>query len=161
MLALSELMIKLRRGLCRWLISTGLLIACSGAFAEIYQWTDQDGQTVYSERPSRDGTQKVIKPKFSKGSPVKPKAETVAAKAPKADSKQAAVKPKEPTPAEKSANCAKARDVLNQLNTTNRLRAKDAKGVIVYLPEEDRKVRVDEAQKSIKSWCDGGKAAKN
>jgi Domain of unknown function (DUF4124) len=161
MLALSEPMINSHRRLTRLLIAMSLLAGCYIASAEIYQWTDKDGQTVFSERPSPDATQKVIKPKFGKGLSAKPKAEATPPTTSKTDSKQAADKPKEPTPAEKSANCAKARDVLNHLNTTNRLRAKDDKGVIVYLPEEDRKARLDEARKSIKSWCNAGKVEKN
>lgn len=163
MLALSAIMLKSYHGLFRLLVTTNLIVGCCAATAEIYQWKDKDGQTVFSERPSPDATQKIVKPKFGKESPTairKLKAQTAPSKVPTADSKQAAEKVKEPTPAEKTANCSKAREILNQLKTTNRLRAKDDKGVIVYLPEEDRKARLGDAQKSIKSWCDGGKAAK-
>lgn len=147
----------LQRRLAPLILGT-CVMAASGAAAEIYQWTDKSGQTVFSESPPPDAVHTVIKPKFGKKSPAtlertKARGGATVPKDAQATADQVAKTPAEPTPAEKKANCAKAREVLTQLGTSNRLRAKNEKGEIVYLPEEARQDRIDAAEKSIQSWC--------
>ncbi len=156
MLALSFSMNHLQRRLAQLLLGACVWMAYSAVSAEIYQWTDDNGQTVFSETPPPDAAHKVVKPKFGKESPAaieKLKAHTAPSKGAQGDAGKTAEKPKAPTAAEKKANCAKGRDILTQLETSTRLRVKNEKGELSYLPEEERQKRIKDSQKSIQSWC--------
>ncbi len=145
-----------RTKLVQLLVGVSAIMVGSATSAEIYQWKDKDGQTVFSETAPPDAAGKVVKPKFGKESPAaieKLKAQTAPPKVVPEGASKTAAKPKEPTVAEKKANCAKARDILTQLKTSTRLRVKDEKGEVSYVPEADRKKRVSDTQKSIDSWC--------
>ncbi len=155
MLALSFSMNHLQRRLAQLILGACVWMAYSAVSAEIYQWADENGQTVFSETPPPDAAHKVVKPKFGKESPAaieKLKAQALA-KVAQENAAKTAEKPKEPTPAEKKANCAKGRGILTQLESSNRLRVKNEKGELSYLPEEERQKRIKDSQKSIQSWC--------
>ena len=156
MLALSFPMNNLQRRLAQLLLGACVWAAYSAVSAEIYQWTDENGQTVFSQTLSPEAAHKVVKPKFGKESPAaieKLKAQTAPPKGAQEDAGKTVEKPKAPTAAEKKANCAKGRDILTQLETSTRLRVKNEKGELSYLPEEERQKRIKDSQKSIQSWC--------
>ena len=53
---------------CRLAVIAGVLLATFATLApaEIYQWKDENGKTVFSERPPADGKASVVKPKTGK-----------------------------------------------------------------------------------------------
>jgi Domain of unknown function (DUF4124) len=142
--------------LSRWFAFTLLLVALP-ASAEIYQWKDENGKTVFSERAPQGAKSTVVKPKTSPPSTAaieKLKAQTAPPKQPAEDpAKNAADKAAEPTPEEKKANCAKSRATLTKLHDNPRLRYKQENGELAYLPEEDRQQRIKETEANIAKWC--------
>ncbi len=123
--------------------------------AEIYQWKDANGNTVFSEKPPPDAQKAVVKPRYSKAAPPPP---AVPEKLTSPEKKEVAAKddnppPKEPTPEEKKKKCAQARASLDQLNNGGRLRVADDKGVVSFMSDEQRAERAKKANESIKSWC--------
>jgi hypothetical protein len=156
MLALNLSRSALGDTLLRVVLSAGLLTSSVAVTAEIYQWKDQDGQTVFSEAPPADAAHQVVKPKFARESPAaidKLKAQTAPPREPAKGTNKTAEKPKEPTAEERKANCAKARSVKTQLETSTRLRVKDEQGNVAYISETERQKRMSDTEKSIQSWC--------
>lgn len=143
--------------LLRSIIALAVVAAAVSAKAEIYQWKDENGQTVFSATPPPGAEHQVVKPKYGKeSSEAIEKLKTRTAPKPPADpatAKKEDKKPKEPTAKEKAANCAKAREVRQQLEESRRLRVKNEKGELSYISEEDRQKRVGDADKSIGAWC--------
>jgi Domain of unknown function (DUF4124) len=143
-----------KRGLVTQLLWVLTLVG-SICHAEIYQWKDADGKTVFSERPPRDVKATVVKPKVSPASAEaieKLKAQTAPKKEAGKEKKAAANKP-EPTAEEKKANCEKSRQALTKLESSTRLRYKNDEGELAFLPEEQRQANIKTAQKNIAEWC--------
>lgn len=138
------------------LLTITLVIAAGQAGAEIYQWKDEHGQTVFSEKPPAGTAAAVVKPKTAPPSAAaieKLKAQSAAPTVAADAEKKVATKPPEPTVKEAAANCAKAREVLSQLQTQNRLHYKQENGELGVLTEDQREERIKDSQASIASWC--------
>ncbi len=137
--------------------TVALLIAATPCFAEIYQWKDADGHTVFSEKAPLNVEFKIVKPKTTPPSAAaieKLKKQLAPPAAPVAKSGQdLAAAPAEPTPKEKKANCKTATEVLTRLQNTGRVRQRQENGEVVYLTEEERQQRVKDAQASVAKWC--------
>jgi hypothetical protein len=54
----------------------------------------------------------------------------------------------------REANCTKARQVLERLSVTGRIRVRDESGQERAMPEEERQSRIDEAQRAIVTNCE-------
>ena len=54
----------------------------------------------------------------------------------------------------REANCTKARQVLEQLSATGRIRIRDAAGEERAMPEDERQTRIAEAQRAIVTNCE-------
>jgi Domain of unknown function (DUF4124) len=149
------LAVKIRRKALCVTLSLGCALFAFSTQAEIYQWKDADGNTVFSEKPPPDAQKSVVKPRYGKAAPPAP---TVPQKSASPQKKDVAAKddkpaPKEPTPEEKQKKCAQARASLDQLNNGGRLRVADDKGVVSFMSDEQRAERAKKANESIKSWC--------
>ena len=53
----------------------------------------------------------------------------------------------------REANCTKAREVLERLSVTGRIRVRDESGQERAMSEDERKSRIDEAQRAIVQNC--------
>lgn len=144
-------------------VSGALTLALTGLLwlapchAEIYQWKDANGKTVFSERPPLDIDATVVKPKTSPPSAAaieKLKAQTAAPalKGTGTEKPKTAQKP-EPTPEEKKANCEKSKQALVRLESSIRLRYKQENGGLAFLPEDRRQQQIKDSQKNISTWC--------
>lgn len=121
--------------------------------AQIYQWKDENGQTVFSATPPPQGAREVVKPRYAKESPEAIE-QLRARTAPKEPAQAAKTEPpKGPSAEEKAEKCRKAREIRTQLETSRRLREKNEKGELQYISEEERVRRVGETDKSIEAWC--------
>ena len=54
----------------------------------------------------------------------------------------------------REANCTKARQVLERLSVTGRIRVRDESGEERAMPEDERQSRIDEAQRAIVANCE-------
>jgi hypothetical protein len=145
----------LRTGAALMGLAALLLSSAWPVSAEIYQWKDERGDTVFSQHPPRDVPSQVVNPHVSKPSAEameKLKAQTTPPPQPEAAPQAAAAAP-EPSAAERKANCEKARKILSQLESSTRLRYVNEQGDLSFLSEDERQSRMKSAQESIKSWC--------
>lgn len=157
MLALSNMYVRVPsiwRTRLQWgLVAT--LLATTPVLAEIHKWVDENGETVFSEKPPPGRETSIVKPQYGRESPeaITKLKEKTAPKPPAATDGKQASKKKEPTAAEKQANCRKARDTKTQLESSTRLRVADDKGELSYISEDERQRRIRATQESIDSWC--------
>lgn len=142
--------------------------------AEAYRWVDKDGVPTYSQQAPPEGI-KAERIRFREGGA----SVTVEEPAP-----QPATPPSDSTAAEtnqnlspdqqtmlenlrkaeaarqaevvkiREANCTKARQVLERLSVTGRIRVRDEAGEERAMPEDERQSRIDEAQRAIVTNCE-------
>lgn len=132
-----------------------LSIACilvssqASAIAEkVYKWTDEKGQTHYSQHPPFNTQTEVLKTQTGHSDPVDYKAtsETKDKVEAKAESNTAPPKDKE--------RCENARQNIEALKTHARIRIKGDNGEYRYLTPDEHQQKVDEANKAMKESCD-------
>ncbi|HRE32045.1 MAG TPA: DUF4124 domain-containing protein, partial [Candidatus Berkiella sp.] len=112
-----------------WVLSTSLLLSSSYCFAQAYRWTDENGQTIYSQVPPSDQDANEIKAPPPPASTVTQEAAAVQKlidKEQAAEQKEAELKKaqaaKELTAQEKQANCDKAKEQLSNLQLKTRIK---------------------------------------
>lgn len=137
----------------------GAWLAATPAAAEIYQWKDEQGKTVFSERPPPGSDAKVVKPKSGKPSSnatekLRQDRERIlpSAEKPKEQDK----KPKELTEEQleqKAEACAQARDALAKLQANNRPRYETEDGKIAHMSEDMQAERMADAEKKVGDYC--------
>jgi len=147
-------------------LTLGALCAV-GVSAEVYKSVDENGRVVFSQKPPKEGTAEVIKPRYSKPPtpaagaaapfvpPVQPGAAPSATAAPG--------KPRELTPEQQAAkqkNCENAQQRLGQLQHPGprRMQYQNEKGELAYLTPDLLEERIQEAQKKIVENCEGDAA---
>lgn len=145
---------------CRIAVLAGCLLALP-AHAAIYKWTDENGQTVYSETPPPKGTAGT-RLKDAPPPPVDPNAamENLRNRADAFDKRQEE-RGKQETETEQSAehdkqnqeNCDRLRNNLQILTTNNQVREKTGKGDYTVLGEEQRQARLQETRERIQKEC--------
>ena len=125
-------------------INTGLLLGwmCASAHAEIYQWTDADGQTRYSDQPplNRDYVVKDVNPAPATTLPPAPADE------PASEDAIDHPAPEQPTtdPAVLKQQCSRARERLAFYERTPAVRVlyKNKSGETVRMTPEERTSRM-------------------
>lgn len=123
--------------------------------AAIYKWVDEKGVTHYTEQPPAGGKGQEIQPRV----PAPAKQATPPAAQP-ADDKPAAADAPTPRevmtmPAEQMAEqCQKARQRLQQLESSPRILYRGADGEMIRAPEEERQRMIDEERKRIELYCE-------
>lgn len=138
-----------------FLLAASITVTLGTEAAEVYQWTDENGRTVFSssapgDRPSSKTTVKVP--------PSKPPA---ARTAPAIQTGGEPTAPRSPLPAPPAAedpsvaahNCAEARRVLQVLETTPRPRFTDTDGQIKFMDEQQKAERRTEARQQMEENC--------
>ncbi len=130
------------------------LLPLQNAVAAAYKWVDNKGETHYSQTPPAATKVEVIKTPYGSSTPP-------AATAPSSDqpaSSESADTPSESAKAEDAAirarNCSSARNNLDILNGGGEVTVKDANGLLHTLTPDERKTRIDEAEKNISEFCE-------
>lgn len=143
---------------------TGLLLAAftTLAPAEIYQWKDEQGKTVFSERPPADGKAAVVKPKSGKANSnaqekLRQDRERIVPAA--AAAGQAAGKQEKPglTPEQeeqKARACEQAQQALALLQQNNRPRYETEDGKVAHMSEDMQAERIADAEDKVGKYCD-------
>jgi hypothetical protein len=145
---------------CRIAILAGFMLALP-VEATIYKWTDENGQTVYSETPPPKGTAGT-RLKEAPPPPVDPNAamETLRNRA-EAFGKRQEGRDKQENEKQQSAerdkqnqeNCKQLRNNLQILTTNNQVREKTGEGDYTVLGEEQRQARIRETRERIQKEC--------
>jgi len=121
------------------------------AYAKVYKWTDDKGQTHYSEHPAANQSNEVIKPKTGHSDPV---SYSTAATSSTSNDANTTTNTAAPLPAKDPERCAQARKNQNTLQTSSRIQIKDDKGEYHYLNPDELKQKMEEASKAIEESCD-------
>ena len=152
--------IKKRFGIRLIIWTLTLLLFISVSHAEIYKWTDENGQIHYGERPNNPNTEKIEikstapKPDAGIDSDRKEKQRKLleafeAERAEKKQEKEKAEKEKR----ELKRNCAYLKDHYKNLKRTNIYYDFDEDGNRIYLDESIQEQDIAEAEKLIRKHC--------
>jgi hypothetical protein len=134
-----------------------LLVLPLGAMADIYRSVDENGQVVYSDRPSSDA-ERITVSAAPAGAPAAAGASAGDGEQTDGDSTVFAEVPREPTPeelaADRARNCDYARQMLESYTTSHRLYRQGADGEREYLSAEEIDAARARAQSNVAAWCD-------
>jgi len=138
-----------------------LCVASPGAQAEIYQYKDENGKTVFSERPPPQGAEaKIVKPKT--GRPMSDAADKLQQDRERIlpTEKEGSSQTKQRqnlTPeqqAQKAEACAQAQQALALLRENNRPRYETEDGQIAHMPTEMQAERIADAEEKVGKYCE-------
>lgn len=135
------------------------LLLAGAAGAEMYKWTDADGNVHYTQTPPPDREADTIAP------PPPPAVAPEEARAKAENNRKALRTPEEVEADQKQAqeeaikrneetykqNCQIARDNLQVYQSARRIREPD--GTIVRITEEIRQQKIQEAEQAIEKYC--------
>jgi Skp family chaperone for outer membrane proteins len=138
-----------------------VLTAAMPGYAATYKWTDENGETVYSNTPPPDGARNVEKvknppPRSSKSASEKTKEDAAAFNERREDRKTAEQDQKkmQQAEAERKKQCEQMRQDVETLTTKPVVRrASEDGGEPVVLTGEEREAEVKELRESIKKNC--------
>lgn len=146
----------------RWAALLAVLcgVATQGAHAEIYQYKDENGKTVFSERPPPKGADvKVVKPRTGRPSVgaaeklqqdrerILPQKKSATAGS---DQKNALTPEQEE---QKARACAQAEEALSLLRANNRPRYETEDGQIAHMTPEMQAERIADAEAKVDQYC--------
>ncbi len=137
-----------------------LCLAATGVHAEIYQYKDENGKTVFSERPPAKGTaSSIVKPKAGRtvsGAADKLKQDRERILPSEQAAKSGAGQKPELTPEQeeqKARACAQAQQALTALRENNRPRFETENGQIAHMTPEMQAERVADAEEKVGKYC--------
>lgn len=142
-------------------VALGAMLLGASAQAEIYQYKDENGKTVFSERPPPKGAEaKVIKPKTGRTSAgaaekLQQDRERIIPP-PKAADATAEKQQAELTPEQleqKAQACEQAQQALALLRENNRPRYETEDGQIAHMSEEMQASRIADAEEKVSKYC--------
>lgn len=145
---------------CRIVILAGFMLALP-ARAVIYKWTDENGQTVYSETPPPKGTAGT-RLKEAPPPPVDPnsamenlrnRAEAFDKRQDERGKQEAETQQTAERDKQNQENCERLRNNLQILTTNNQVREKTGEGDYSVLGEEQRQARIQETRERIQKEC--------
>jgi hypothetical protein len=145
-----------------------LMIGLAGAplvgHAEIYKWVDQDNQIQYTQTPPPTGIASVRIESGSHADEGSPRAgnstlderlKDSAERQQEADAAAARAEKEAEIARIIKANCAAARNNLEQLNRNGQIRYRDSEGRVLRLSDEERARRIEESKMQIEEYCKG------
>lgn len=151
----------------KYTLAIFLLLISFNTYAELHKWVDADGKVHYSDEPPPDSAKKTetLNIRSSSDEANSPASAPQAMKSimeQEADLKkrqkeklEAAQKEekKQEEAQTKQKNCNRARNDLATLQNTPRLATYDANGNQVIMDDTARQSRIEDAQQSIKDYC--------
>ena len=151
-------------------IATASAFFATSAFAaEIYKYTDEDGNVHYGDRPSGEPTEETVyvaskrtdnatvQRQFDERYAPKPEAEPAqqAAAAPEAEAEEKLTRAEKiAARQEREQNCQKNRDRMATLLNSRRLYRENEDGEREYLDDAARQEARDKVQELIEQYCD-------
>lgn len=134
-----------------------LLVLSHAGYSAVYTWTDERGQTHFSEvPPARDSVTRVSPSPVSSIDPGTPELqrelEAFQTRREVRDAQRAQETESRAQAELRAANCTAARDNLKALNDHGRVRLQTASGTR-YLTTEERAARISAARDRIAGYC--------
>lgn len=137
-----------------------LSLFATAAFAEIYKWVDENGQTHYSQQAPRDIPATVIKtppPPAIDPNIAQQQVDELITQQEAEDQVQLEQQNQQKIEAEKVAdqqkNCEIAKQQLEQYQNNPGRRIMDADGNVTRLAEEERQQKIQESQENVTKYC--------
>jgi hypothetical protein len=137
-----------------------LSLFATAAFAEIYKWVDENGQTHYSQQAPRDIPATVIKtppPPAIDPNIAQQQVDELITQQEAEDQVQLEQQNQQKIEAEKVAdqqkNCEIAKQQLEQYQNNPGRRIMDADGNVTRLAEEERQQKTQESQENVTKYC--------
>lgn len=139
-----------------WLI---LLILPLGAFAaDVYRSVDENGQVVFSDRPTATAEVVEIRSTIPGAGPVSRPRVSAESEDSEPDSPLGAEIPREATPDEiasdRARNCQYAQEMMTTYSQSHRLFREDANGEREYLSAAEIDEARSRAESNVATWCD-------
>ena len=140
-----------------FILMTALCLALP-ASAQIYQWKDQNGKTVISDKPPADQTQaqrvNTYGPSENKKQPTLAEREMEFRKRQKdAQEKAEKTEKADAAAAEKNHHCQTARSQLRMLESGQRVAMRDEKGERYIIDDTQRSKEIERTKNTIEANC--------
>jgi hypothetical protein len=139
------------------------LLTCTVSQADVYKYTDKNGQVQYTDKPellpaellARIKSQRTDSSAIADRVAADLKARDAAAKAQETANQSAAEKQKAEaiTAADKADRCTQARNRYESVTTTGRVYSLDAKGERVYMDNNQLVQTREAAKEQMDTWC--------
>lgn len=142
------------------LLWSALLVLPAGiAAADIYRSIDDDGNVVYSDRPTSDAVEVIVNTARPASRPAaRAVADNARDAAGQADTALVAEIPREPTAdevaADRARNCEYARQMLATYSQSRRLFRTGPDGERQYLSDDELSAARARAESNVAAWCD-------
>ncbi|MBN1378845.1 MAG: DUF4124 domain-containing protein [Gammaproteobacteria bacterium] len=137
-----------------------LSLSSSSLCAEVYKWTDENGQTHYSDIPQDQPSNKITvneKPESSSEPSDADRRDyqkrVLDSFAQERQQKQQKKEEQEKKQAEQRKQCEQARKRLSDVETAGYLYEKDKDGEKVIFTDEQRQAATDQARAAVKQYC--------
>jgi hypothetical protein len=141
-------------------LAVAALLAATAVNAQIYEWKDENGKTVYSDMPPVGAARSVQKIETGAPATNAPSQKTAAdremdfRKRQKDAQDSAGKTQKEQAAAtDKKDNCDKARLYLQSLESGERIALRDEKGERYFMEDGQRQQEIAKAQQAVQSSC--------
>lgn len=148
-----------------WILAVLLAALAAPAAAQLYKWTDSQGNVVYSDRPPPNAGQKsttVKAPSSAAAAPASAPAQQKSMKEQElefrqrqAEQAEAAAKARKEADL-RAQNCTTARSNLSTYTDGGRIVRFNAQGEREYVTDDDRAREIQRWQDEIRRWCSPG-----
>lgn len=144
----------------RFAIAVAALLATTAVNAQIYQWKDENGKTVISDKPPVGGARSSRKIESeapaASAAPQKTTADRemdFRKRQQEAQDKNDKAQKEQAAAADKKENCDRARRYLDSLQSGERIALRDDKGERYYMEDAQRQQEIAKAQQTVQESC--------
>ncbi|MCO6411896.1 MAG: DUF4124 domain-containing protein [Thiogranum sp.] len=138
-----------------------LALAAAPASADVYKWTNANGETVFGQFPPAGVAAERIKTNAPPSKAAQPPAATPQERLKALQEQQqsqheqaAETAAQKQQAAARKQNCTSARNNLAQLERGGHRRVKLPDGTVTFLSEEETQQRIEQARQHVKDNCD-------
>ena len=145
----------------RFAIAVAALLATTAVNAQIYQWKDESGKTVISDKPPIGGAARAarkidLEAPASSAAPLKTTADRdmdFRKRQQEAQEKSDKTQKEQTAAADKKENCEKARRYLESLESGERIALRDDKGERYFMEDAQRQQEITKARQAMQASC--------
>ena len=144
----------------RFAIAVAALLVTTAVNAQIYQWKDENGKTVMSDKPpvgaARSSRTIAAETPASAAPPQKTTADRemdFRKRQQESQEQSAKTQKDQAAAADKNENCVKTRHYLESLESGERMALRDDKGERYFMEDEQRQQEIAKARQSVQTSC--------
>ena len=141
-------------------IAVAVLLATTAVHAQIYEWKDENGKTVYSDQPPAGKVRQQRKidaeAPASSTAPQKTTADRemdFRKRAQESQEKAAKTAKEQAAAADKKENCEKSRRYLESLESGERMALRDDKGERYFMEDAQREQEIAKVRQVLQTTC--------